>query len=241
MCGRYAISKLPEELIEEFEITAGHTGKVLPADWNISPTKEIYIVRNNANKQRELANLSWGLIAPWSKTTEEAVKSQSSAINARTETVESKPTFKNAFKHHRCLIPATGYYEWATELGKYPSKQPFYIYNKDNKTLAFAGIYSTWRNEKGESKESAALITRPAVDFLEKIHHRMPTFLPTDRWDAWLDHDLNDLEELKALLDFDNEAIGLMANPVSTKVNATRNNGPELITPIELGDPQTLF
>ena len=241
MCGRYAISKLPEELIEEFEISAGHTGKVLPADWNISPTKEIYIIRNNEDEKRELVNLSWGLIAPWSKTTEEAVKSQSSAINARTETVESKPTFKSAFKYHRCLIPATGYYEWATELGKYPSKQPFYIHNQNDKTLAFAGIYSTWRNEKGESKESAALITRPAVDFLEKIHHRMPTFLPQDRWDAWLDHDLNNIDELKALLDFPNEAAGLVADPVSTKVNATRNNGPELIAPIELGDPQTLF
>ena len=241
MCGRYAISKLPEELIEEFEISAGHTGKVLPADWNISPTKEIYIIRNNEDEKRELVNLSWGLIAPWSKTTEEAVKSQSSAINARTETVESKPTFKSAFKYHRCLIPATGYYEWATELGKYPSKQPFYVHNQNDKTLAFAGIYSTWRNEKGESKESAALITRPAVDFLEKIHHRMPTFLPQDRWDAWLYHDLNNIDELKALLDFPNEAAGLVAEPVSTKVNATRNNGPELIAPIELGDPQTLF
>ena len=241
MCGRYAISKLPEELIEEFEISAGHTGKVLPADWNISPTKEIYIIRNNEAEKRELVNLSWGLIAPWSKTNEEAVKSQSSAINARTETVESKPTFKNAFKYHRCLIPATGYYEWATELGKYPSKQPFSIHNQNHKTLAFAGIYSTWRNEKGENKESAALITRPAVDFLEKIHHRMPTFLPHDRWDAWLDHEQNNVDELKALLDFPNEAAGLVADPVSTKVNATRNNGPELIVPIELGDPQTLF
>ena len=241
MCGRYAISKLPEELIEEFEITAGHTGKVLPADWNISPTKEIYIIRNNQDEKRELVNLSWGLIAPWSKTTEDAVKSQSSAINARTETVESKPTFKSAFKYHRCLIPATGYYEWATELGKYPSKQPFYIHNQNLKTLAFAGIYSTWRNEKGENKESAALITRPAVDFLEKIHHRMPTFLPHDRWDAWLDLDQNNVDELKALLDFKDEAAGLVAVPVSTKVNATRNNGPDLITPIELGDPQTLF
>jgi putative SOS response-associated peptidase YedK len=241
VCGRYAISKLPEELIEEFEISAGHTGKVLPADWNISPTKEIYIIRNNQEEKRELVNLSWGLIAPWSKTSDEAIKSQSSAINARTETVDSKPTFKNAFKYHRCLIPATGYYEWATELGKYPSKQPFYIHNKNNKTLAFAGIYSTWHDENGVAKQSAALITRPAVDILEKIHHRMPTFLPQDRWDHWLDNQENDVDEIKALLQFNNEAAGLIADPVSTKVNATRNNGPELIQPIELGEPQTLF
>lgn len=241
MCGRYAISKLPEELIEEFEITAGHTGKVLPADWNISPTKEIYVIRNNSNAKRELVNLSWGLIAPWSKSSKEAIKSQSSAINARTESVDVKPTFKNAFKYHRCLIPATGYYEWATELGDIPSKQPFYIHSKTDKTLAFAGIYSSWQDESGVIKESAALITRPAVDFLEKIHHRMPTFLPIDRWDIWLDSKQNNVTELKELLNFSDEAKGLVADPVSTKVNATRNNGPELITPIEIGDPQTLF
>ena len=241
MCGRYAISKLPEELIEEFEITAGRTGKVLPADWNISPTKGIYVIRNNEGAKRELVNLSWGLIAPWSKNSDEAVKSQSSAINARTETVETKPTFKNAFKYHRCLIPASGYYEWATELGKYPSKQPFYIHDQENKTLAFAGIYSSWRDEKGVSKQSAALITRPAVSFLEKIHHRMPTFLPRDRWDEWLDNDQNNIDELKELLIFPNPAAALVADPVSTKVNSTRNNGVELISPIELGEPQTLF
>ena len=241
MCGRYAISKLPEELIEEFEITAGHTGTVLPADWNISPTKPIYVIRNNSDAKRELVNLSWGLIAPWSKSSKEAIKSQSSAINARTESVDIKPTFKNAFKYHRCLIPATGYYEWATELGEFASKQPFYIHSKTDKTLAFAGIYSSWQDESGAVKESAALITRPAVDFLEKIHHRMPTFLPNDRWDIWLDSKQNNVTELKELLNFSDEANGLVADPVSTKVNATRNNGPELITPIEIGDPQTLF
>lgn len=241
MCGRYAISKQPEELIEEFVITAGHIGRTLPADWNISPTKEIYVIRNNSDAKRELANLSWGLIAPWSKSTADAVKSQSSAINARTESVDSKPTFRSAFKYHRCLIPATGYYEWATELGKYPSKQPFYIHSKTEKTLAFAGIYSSWQDENGLTKESAALITRPAVDFLEKIHHRMPTFLPSNRWDFWLDRKNNDVEELKALLQFDNEAADLIGDPVATLVNATRNNGPELIKPIELGEPQTLF
>ena len=185
--------------------------------------------------------MSWGIIAPWSKTKAEAIRSQSIAINARIETVFEKPTFRRAFRSQRCLIPATGYYEWATELGKYPSKQPFYIYNQKGNTLAFAGIYSSWRNEKGESKESAALITRPAVDFLEKIHHRMPTFLPSDRWDNWLDNDQNNIDELKELLNFPNQAAGLVADPVSTKVNSTRNNGAELISKIELGEPQTLF
>ena len=137
MCGRYAISKLPEELIEEFEVSAGNTGAILPASWNIAPTQPIYIIRNNQkNLERELTDVSWGIIAPWSKTKSEAIKSQSMAINARIETVFEKPTFRRAFKSQRRLIPATGYYEWATELN-FPTKQPFYISNKTkNKSLS---------------------------------------------------------------------------------------------------------
>ena len=242
MCGRYALSKLPSELIEEFEITAGHAGGILPADWNITPTREIYIIRDNSDQKRELANVSWGLIAPWSKDRTEAVRSQSQAINARTETVHEKPTFRSAFKSRRCLIPATGYYEWATELGKYETKQPFYIHSSDsNKTLALAGIYDRWVDTNGEIFESAAIITREAQDFLATIHHRMPTFLPQDRWATWLDPKLNNVEEIRSLLEFPNPTSNLSADPVSSAVNSIRNNGPQLIAPIELGEPTTLF
>jgi putative SOS response-associated peptidase YedK len=246
MCGRYALVKSAGELIEEFEITTNRIPAALPADWNIAPTREIYVVRNlrddvNPN-QRELATLSWGMIAPWSKDRNEAIRSQSQAINARSESVHEKPTFRSAFKSRRCLIPASGYYEWATELGKYESKQPFFIQSETaGKSLAFAGIFDRWIDPNGEIFESASIITRPAVDFLATIHNRMPTFLPSDRWDFWLDHRNNNVEELRAILEFDNEAAGLTADPVSTLVNATRNNGPELIKPIELGEPQTLF
>ena len=97
MCGRFAISKLPDELIDEFEITAGNTGAILPASWNIAPTQPIYIIRNNEqNTKRELTDVSWGIIAPWSKSKADAVKSQSQAINARIETVAEKPTFRRA-------------------------------------------------------------------------------------------------------------------------------------------------
>ena len=247
MCGRYALSKLPSELIEEFEITAGHVGSVLPADWNIAPTREIYIIRDNQEFKRELVNVSWGLIAPWSKDQVEAVRSQSQAINARTETVHEKPTFRSAFRSRRCLIPATGYYEWATELGKYETKQPFYIHSQDihsqdsKSTLAFAGIYDRWVNANGEIFESAAIITREAVDFLATIHHRMPTFLPRDRWDSWLDPRIKEVGDIRKIMEVDQPASGLVAHPVSSSVNATRNNGPDLITPIEIGDSQTLF
>ena len=274
MCGRYALSKLPDEIIEEFEITAGLTGAILPADWNIAPTKDIYIIRDKASSEkrsgenatddkrisenatgdnrssentpgtpRELAVVSWGLIAPWSKNSVDAIKSQSQAINARTETVHEKPTFRNAFRSRRCLIPASGYYEWATALGKYATKQPFYISSSDaeHPTLAFAGIWDQWVDANGQIHESASLITRPAVGFLEEIHHRMPTFLPRDRWNDWLEPVAKSEAHLKALLDLPDPAHGLQAHPVSSQVNSARNSGADLIKPIELGEPETLF
>lgn len=241
MCGRYALSRLPSELVEEFELTADRTPGILPVDWNITPTRDIYIIKNN----RELHTASWGLIAPWSKDREEAVKSQSQAINARTESVHEKPTFRNAFRSKRCLIPATGYYEWATELN-YPNKQPFFIhstkrYKEREKSLLFAGIYDRWVDDNGEIFESAAIITRPAVSFLEKIHNRMPTFLPEDRYDDWLNPEITEVEEIRKIMDVADPAADLAAHPVSKLVNATRNNGPELIEAIELPEPETLF
>ncbi|CAB4727152.1 MAG: DUF159 family protein [Actinobacteria bacterium] len=243
MCGRYALVKSAGELIEEFEITTNRIPASLPADWNIAPTREIYVIRNSAGDNRpELSTLSWGMIAPWSKDRSEAIRSQSQAINARSESIHEKPTFRSAFKSRRCLIPASGYYEWATELGKYESKQPFFIQSEVvGKSLAFAGIYDRWIDPSGEIFESASIITRPAVDFLATIHNRMPTFLPTDRWDAWLDPKLNEVEEIRKLMELSDPAIGLRAHPVSTKVNATRNNGADLITEIDVSEPNTLF
>ncbi len=239
MCGRYALSASQNELMDAFEIITGYVGPVLPADWNITPTRDIYIVRDNREAQRELATVSWGLIAPWSEDAQSALRSQSQAINARTETVHEKPTFRNAFTSRRCLIPASGYYEWATEMGPYAPKQPFFIHGDG--LIAFAGIWDRWRSPDGSYQESAAIITRPAVEFLATVHHRMPTFLPRERWDAWLDPALNKVDEIRGLMDLAEPALGLSAYPVSSRVNSTANNGSQLIAPIELGEPETLF
>lgn len=244
MCGRYALAAEQDEILEAFAISTGYAGPILPADWNITPTREIYIIREKIDREsnssaRELATVSWGLIAPWSSNVQDALRSQSQAINARTETVDVKPTFRNAFLGRRCLIPASGYYEWATELGPYSTKQPFYIHG--NGLIAFAGIWDRWRAPDGSYLESAALITRPAVDFLATVHHRMPTFLPKDRWEAWLDPTLTNRDELRELMELSDPAAGLQAHPVSSRVNSTTNNGAALILPIELGDPETLF
>jgi putative SOS response-associated peptidase YedK len=246
---------MPGDLVEEFAITGGFHGVELPSDWNIAPTKEIYSIRASASG-RELVNLSWGLIAPWSKDATEALRSQSMAINARTESVDEKPTFRSAFRSRRCLIPVTGYYEWATELGQYESKQPFYIRSQATwldkrsgqlrpKSLACAGIFDRWVDERGEIHESAAIITREAVGELATVHHRMPTFLPEDRWDAWLDPAIREVSQIREIMNLEGSGRrpdeNLVITPVSKLVNSTRNNGPELIAAIELGESQTLF
>jgi putative SOS response-associated peptidase YedK len=241
MCGRYAQAQGMDEIIERFDLDASLLDKSLPLNWNIAPTNEIYIIRDN-QQGRILDSASWGLIAPWQKNFIEARNSQSHAINARSESIHEKPTFRQAFRTTRCLIPATGYYEWATSLGKYPPKQPFYISAaQENTSLSIAGIWSTWKNENGAEIQSAAIITREAVGELATIHSRMPVFMPSDRWDTWLDPQNREIETLIALMEIPDPASGLVTRPVAPRVNLVANNGPELIEPFELGESQTLF
>jgi putative SOS response-associated peptidase YedK len=241
MCGRYAQAQGMDEIIERFDLDSSLVDKSLPLNWNIAPTNEIYIIRDNQSG-RILDSASWGLIAPWQKNFTEARNSQSHAINARSESIHEKPTFRQAFRTTRCLIPATGYYEWATSLGKYPPKQPFYICSQDEgKSLSIAGIWSTWKSEGGAEIQSAAIITREAVGELATIHSRMPVFMPEDRWDIWLDPKNREIETLIPLMDIPNPAAGLVTRPVASKVNLVANNGAELIQAIELGEAQTLF
>ena len=162
MCGRYAQSLGADEIVHSFSLDGSTLDKSLPLNWNIAPTNEIYIIKNESNSMI-LDSASWGVIAPWQKSLSDARASQSHAINARSESIHEKPTFRHAFRMSRCLIPATGYYEWATALGIYPPKQPFFISRKDGKQLAIAGIWSSWQSEKGEVIDSAAIITREAV------------------------------------------------------------------------------
>jgi len=235
MCGRYALSAAISDIAQEFS-TNSAPELSLPADWNIKPTNDVYIIKNQAI---EIA--SWGMIAHWSKSDDEAVKSQSSAINARSESVHEKPTFKSAFRSNRCLLPATGYYEWASELGKYKTKQPIYISRDDNKLLAFTGIFQSWTSPSGRVIQSVAIITRQAVGQLALVHSRMPVFLPRDRWADWMNPKINDVERIRSLMDVPTPDANLRFHPVSSAVNSIAGSGPGLIEPIELGEPETLF
>lgn len=207
----------------------------LASSWNVKPTQDVYVIKNQTI---EIA--SWGLIAPWSKSSADALKSQSSAINARSESVHEKPTFKKAFRTSRCLVPASGYYEWASELGVYKPRQPIYVSRDDGKLLAFAAIRDRWISPEGEIKDSVAILTREAVGDLAKAHNRMPMFLPEDRFEAWMDPSLQDVEKVRALFDGFQPDAHLRFWPVSDLVNSIRSEGPELIAPIDLV-PETLF
>jgi putative SOS response-associated peptidase YedK len=247
MCGRYAQTADMRELMEQFEVTGTSPQASLPLNWNIAPTNPIYIIRANdrtgkdVEAKRALTTVSWGLIGPWLTDMQEARASQSRAINARSESIHEKPTFRNAFRATRCLIPATGYYEWATALGKYSPKQPFYISARDEKQLPIAGIWSSWSAPNGEIIETASIITQEAQGELATIHSRMPVFMPKDRWDLWLNPRNTDVNELKSLMVVEHPESIVVARPVSSAVNSVANNGKELIVEADLGEPETLF
>jgi putative SOS response-associated peptidase YedK len=240
VCGRYARTQGADEIFTAFDLASNEVDNALPLNWNIAPTNEIFIIRG----EMTLTTASWGLIAPWSADSTAARASQSHAINARSESIHEKPTFRDAFRRTRCIIPVNGYYEWATALGKYSPKQPFYMSpDQDVWGAAFsvAGIWSSWRSPTGQQVDSASIITREAVGELATIHSRMPVILPRESWKSWLDQEERDISYLQTLMNVEQPDHGILIHPVSSRVNLVANNGPDLIAPIELGEPTTLF
>jgi putative SOS response-associated peptidase YedK len=183
---------------------------------------------------RELRVVRWGLVPSWAKD----ISIGSRMINARAETVASKPAFRRAFARHRCLIPADGYYEWM-KVGDpaQPRKQPYFIHRADGGVLAFAGLYELWRDrsrpdeDPGDWLWTATIITTQAADEVGQIHDRMPMVIDPARWADWLDPASTDAGALHALL-APAVTARLASYPVSTEVNSVRNNGPQLIEPV---------
>ena len=247
MCGRYASSRKPEDLVEEFEVDRVDVSSPLEPDYNVAPTKEVYAVfdrvskqvSDEADKQRRLAVLTWGLVPSWAK--DPAIGSR--MINARVETLAQKPAFRRAFAKRRALLPADGYYEWyATSQmtkGNKPVKQPFFIRPVDGGVLAMAGLYEIWRNpsvaEEDDPKAflwTVTVITTAAEDALGHLHDRMPMLVERASYDAWLDPARTEPDDLRDLLV--PAAPGrLEAYPVAKDVNNVKNNGRHLLEPIE--------
>ena len=242
MCGRYALNISGDDLALEYNANNPNTAYTA-SNWNISPTTTISFISESKNGSvtRDINLASWGLIPSWAKDSSR----QANAINARVESISEKPTFRSAFKSRRCLVPVSGYYEWATELGQYRPKQPFFISNKESKTLAIAGIYEEWINpESNQLLTTAAIITRSAVGIVAPIHNRMPIILPSTLWADWLTpNELSKSEVVDYLhmLDLPNPDEQLRFWPVSEEVNNARNSGPALANPIALPESGTLF
>ena len=260
MCGRYASSRKPEDLIEEFEVVDSRLEKPLDADFNVAPTKEVYAVMERrpstpgrlvprllgdhscgAASAAAAAVLRWGLVPSWAK--DPSIGNR--MINARMESVAEKPSFRRAFAARRCLLPADGYFEWyptsqKTKAGK-PAKQPFFIRPQDGGILAMAGLYEIWRDPTRDEDDpdrfrwTCTVLTTQAEDAVGHIHDRMPLMVEPERRAAWLDPTVSSKDDLLALLV--PAAPGrLEAFPVSTLVSNVRNNGPELVEPIPLED-----
>jgi putative SOS response-associated peptidase YedK len=191
VCGRYAASRRPEDLVLEFEAVPAEGQSPLPADYNVAPTKDVYVVRQTKERDaegaptgavhRELRAVRWGLVPSWAKD----VSIGNRMLNARVESLTEKPAFRRAARSRRCLVPADGWYEWAKKLDG-PGKQPYYMTPRDGSVLAFAGLWEVW-GEGDDRLYTCTVITEPAVGALTEIHDRMPLVLPRDRWADWLD------------------------------------------------------
>ena len=223
MCGRFAGFRSLRELQESFPIDKAACE--VTANYNVAPSQEILAIIKHEG-ENWLDKFHWGLVPFWAKD----ISIGNRMINARSETVAEKPSFRNAFKKRRCLILADGFYEWK---GEKKHKQPMFITLPDRKPFAFAGLWETW-NKKPDSDsiyKSCTIITTQASESFSEIHHRMPVILNSEIYEPWLDLQNHDLDELKNILK--REIITeLVSYPVSKQVNSASNNNPVCIEPI---------
>jgi putative SOS response-associated peptidase YedK len=221
MCGRFTLTADNETVAPQFELPLPKEMNLAPR-YNIAPTQPVAAVRLNRG-ERELTHFHWGLIPSWSKD----AKVGSRMINARSETVTDKPSFRTAFKRRRCLIPASGFYEWQKQNG---SKQPVYIQPTDEDLFAFAGLWEVWHSADGGEIESCTILTTTPNELMAQIHNRMPVIVEREDYDSWLEPGDEPEQGLHLLRPFPSHKMS--AYPVSTIVNSPRNDSPECIAPL---------
>lgn len=221
MCGRFTQTYTWAEIYAMYNLTATTPRNIQPR-YNIAPTTQVGVITQDG-EHLAYSEMRWWLVPSWwSKD----LKSVPTTFNARSEDIASKPMFRTALKSTRCLIPATGFFEWS---GPKEARLPWFISAKDGRPLTFAGLYDRWKDrETGEEVTSCTIITCDANPFMQKIHTRMPVILQESDWRAWLAEPRLDL--LKPAND-DN----LQAWRVSTNVNSSRYQGEDTMQPIETG------
>lgn len=223
MCGRYVVATPPDELQRLFG-TANPLPNTAPT-WNMAPTRLAPIVRLHPETgARHLDLLRWGLLPHWVRGDPKKVRQP---INARAETVATSPMFRDAFARRRCLVPIDAFYEWQATPG---GKLPHAVARADGQVMVLAGLWDGWRSPDGEVVRSYTVVTTNAVDQLGHLHERMPVVLEREDWPAWLGEAPGDPA---ALMHPSRAAFRVW--PVSPRVNSVRNDGPELLAPVDGG------
>ncbi len=227
MCGRFSITGDLDFYAEYFGVDEIVTEPLAPS-WNVAPTDPVYVVAER-DGTRQLGSMSWGLVPHW------AADTKTIHINARSETVDTTPAFRDSFARKRCIIPADGFYEWEPpEAGR----TPHWVYRGDGHPMAFAGIWaSRLDSATGVWHRTCSILTADADGEIREIHDRMPVALDSAVWDAWLDRDLADSELARTLIRPIDPAL-IMEHRVSQKVNSVKNNTPDLRQQVA---PETLF
>lgn len=233
MCGRYALSAPVQRIVDYFtvrEFFEDEAGPDLRPRYNIAPTQRAPVIRL-AEGERVLQMMRWGFVPHWAK---DPAALKSHPINARAEKASRSPMFRDAFRHHRCLVPATGFYEWRKR-GKGQPKQPYLIRREDERPFAFAGLCS-FRPEADDEALAATftILTTEPNELVRPIHDRMPVILPEDRWQRWLSASAAETGELEALITGPPSAERWEAVPVSRRVNSPAHDDAKLVEP--LGD-----
>jgi putative SOS response-associated peptidase YedK len=224
MCARYSLIATAEELMEWFKLRQQLS---LAPRYNIAPTQPVGVVRQDPESgERRFDLMHWGLIPHWAKDKSMANR----MINARSETAAEKPSFRNALRHRRCLLPCSGYYEWQQVEHR---KQPYWIRMRAAPLFAFAGLWETWNSPDGGAIESCALLTMDASAGMRSIHDRMPAILLPEAYDAWLDPGQQSRESAMKLIGPLPEG-ALQAIAVNTHVNNPRHEGADCIAPVRL-------